>query len=54
MNVYKAMYLRLFGRTADAIELLERGEAQAAAELLKSAQCETEGLYISRGDEPAK
>ena len=51
MSVFKKMYYRLFNRVTDAIERLERGEAAAAAELLKSAQCETEEMFITGGNE---
>ena len=50
MPAYKDMYYRLFGRVADAIEMLECGETTAAAELLKIAQCETEQMYIRSED----
>ena len=51
MTVYQKMYGRLFGRVTDAIELLEKGENKAAAELLKNAQRETEEMYINSDEE---
>lgn len=50
MTVYKDMYVRLFGRVEDAIELMEKGQLTAAAELLKSAQLETEDMYVSSSE----
>lgn len=48
MNGYKEMYLRLFNRVTDALELLDRGEAGRARELLISAQREAEEMFITQ------
>ena len=45
---YKEMYLRLFNRVTDALELLDRGEADRARELLISAQREAEEMFIAQ------
>lgn len=47
-NDYKKMYLRLFNRITDALELME--EDSKAAEMLREAQRETEEMYISLGE----
>ena len=53
MNGYKEIYLRLFNRVTDALELLDRGEADRARELLISAQREAEEMFITQpGTEP--
>lgn len=48
MNGYKEIYLRLFNRVTDALELLDRGEADRARELLISAQREAEEMFIAQ------
>ncbi len=48
MPPYKKMYLQLFNAITDALALLETGDADNAAENLKSAQQRGEDLYISR------
>ena len=53
MNGYKEIYLRLFNRVTGALELLDRGEAGRARELLISAQREAEEMFITQpGAEP--
>ena len=46
MADYQRMYLLLFNAVTDALELLERGEAETAAETLRSAQCSCEEIYM--------
>ena len=46
-EIYKKMYLRLFNRVTDAIELIKEGKGAQAEELLIAAQQETEEIYIS-------
>ena len=46
MEGYQRMYLLLFNAVTDALELLERGEAEKAAETLRSAQCSCEEIYM--------
>ncbi len=42
MSSYKAIYIRLFARTEDAIIALERGDAERAQQILIDAQQEAE------------
>lgn len=52
VSIYKAMYVRLFNRVTEAIEEIQRGSADNAAQLLIAAQQEAEETYISgAGDE---
>ena len=51
MQTYKDMYLRLFNRVTDAMDGMEAGDMDAAYEILRKAQLETEEMYISGADE---
>ena len=53
MDLYKTMYLQLFNRVTDALERLERGDAEDARALLVSAQQEAEAIYIEAEAEEA-
>ena len=46
MTNYKEMYLTLFNAVTDAIELFQKCQPLEAAEILKTAQQETEEMYI--------
>ena len=46
MADYQRMYLLLFNAVTDALEQLERGEADTAAETLRLAQCSCEEIYM--------
>ncbi len=46
MQVYKKMYLRLFNRVTDAIELLRKNDSEKALSLLIAAQQETEEIFL--------
>ena len=54
MHVYKKMYLRLFNRVTDAIELLRHGCTEQALQSLIAAQQETEEIYISEPERQQK
>ena len=54
MHVYKKMYLRLFIRVTDAIELLRRGCAEKALQALITAQQETEEIFLSEPEQRQK
>ena len=54
MDLYKTLYLRLFNRVTDALERLERGDAEGARALLVSAQQEAEAIYMEAEAEEAK
>lgn len=54
MHVYKKMYLRLFNRVTDAIELLRRGCAEQAMQTLIEAQQEVEEIYLSEPEQRQK
>lgn len=43
---YERLYHLVFNRVTDALRELERGRAEAAKELLVSAQQEAENLYV--------
>lgn len=45
-NPYKKMYTSLFNAITDALEYMERGMYPTAINLLKTAQCDTEELYL--------
>ena len=45
---YKAMYYRLFNRITDALKYAEKGDGFGLCETLRSAQQETEEMYISQ------
>lgn len=51
MQIYKAMYLRLFNAVTDAIEALRVGQPFQARDLLIAAQQETEEMFLSAEDE---
>ena len=51
MELYKKLYLRLFNRVTDALELLDRGDPLAARSLLIRAQQEAEETYVSAGED---
>ena len=42
----KEIYIRLFGRVADATDALERGEDEKALSILIAAQQEAEKAYL--------
>ena len=54
MRVYKKMYLRLFNRVTDAIELLQRGSAEQAMQALIAAQQEAEEIFLSEPEQQQK
>ena len=57
MIPYKKMYFHLFNRITDALEALEaleRGEAERARAVLIAAQQEGEELYLSADDPNSK
>ena len=54
MTDYKKLYYTLFNRITDALEELEQRDYGQAAETLKSAQLETEELYIEAGEKSAE
>lgn len=43
---YRALYYKLFGKLSDAVELLERGDAQAAGSLLIRVLQEAEEQFL--------
>ena len=45
-NLYRKLYSKLFEILADAIELLESGDVEAAKKLLIKTQREAEEFYI--------
>ena len=45
-TLYRKLYFKLFGILADAIELLEAGNVEAAKNLLIKTQREAEEFYI--------
>lgn len=51
MTDYKRLYIFLFNKITDAIEMLEFREFSAAKELLKNAQIETEEMYLQQEEE---
>ena len=53
MDLYKTIYLQLFNRVTDALERLERGDAEGARALLVSAQQEAEAIYMDAEAEEA-
>lgn len=46
MPDYKQMYFMLFNSITDALTLMQRGEQERAAELLRQAQQLGEEMYI--------
>ena len=50
MTDYKALYFMLFGRLADAIELLEQTNYGQARDLLIKLLQDAEEVYISSND----
>ena len=46
MELYQAMYLHLFHRVTDALERLERGDAEGTRDLPVSAQQEAEDIFM--------
>ena len=46
MILYKKLYYKLFGILADAVELLEAGDTEAAKALLIKTMQEAEEFYI--------
>lgn len=51
MNLYKELYFKLFAVMADAVEALEKGDADYARKILIAAEQEAEEIYLSAGDE---
>ena len=51
MELYRKLYYKLFGILADAVKLLEAGNAWKAKELLIKTQREAEDLYIENADD---
>ena len=49
--MYEKMYLVLFNRVTDAIEELERGDAERAKTILIRAQQDAEELYVEGTEE---
>ena len=49
--MYKKMYLLLFQQITDAIEALERGNAELARSILIRAQQDSEELYAEGTEE---
>ena len=49
--MFEKMYLVLFNRVSDAIEALERGDAEKAKVILIRAQRDTEELYVEGTEE---
>lgn len=47
--MFKKLYLHLFNRVTDAIELLEEGKKEEAEKKLKAAQMECEAMYAKYG-----
>lgn len=50
MTNYEKMYYHLFNAVSDALAELERCNYGAAGELLKSAQCACEELFLQQSD----
>jgi len=51
MELYRTLYYQLFGKLADAVELLEAGNVWDAKRLLIQAQQEAEAFFIAHEDE---
>lgn len=49
--MFQRMYLLLFNRITDAIEVIERGDAAEAKAVLIRAQQDAEELYLSADEE---
>ena len=49
--MYEKMYFVLFNRVTDAIEALERGDAERAKMILIRAQQDVEELYVEGMEE---
>ena len=47
MSDYEKMYHMLFNAITDALEELEKDAPDAAADILRQAQCDTEEMYIT-------
>lgn len=53
MPDYPKMYAVLCGAASEAIDCIEEGSADAAAQILKSALLQAEEIYIVTGDDTA-
>ena len=49
IDLFKKLYLHLFNRVTDAIELLKEGKKEEAEKKLKAAQMECEAMYAKYG-----
>ena len=51
-GIAQKMYLHLFNKVTDALAAIEKCNYGEAADLLRSAQAETEELYLSNEGSP--
>ncbi len=54
MSIYRKLYFYLFAALADAVDLLERGDAAGARQLLISAQQTAEERVLDAAQEPGE
>lgn len=54
MSIYRELYFYLFAALADAVDLLERGDAAGARQLLISAQQTAEERVLDAAQEPGE
>ena len=47
MADYRVLYTLLFNRITDALRVLDKGDAEMAAVILKDAQMKAEDMYIN-------